>query len=178
MRRGEAWKPLRERGGWMRLSERAVFYALLERSDNGDCSIPAHMTPSLVQLAEACCCSRSAVKLALNHLEWHGWLIRTRSKGGRGRKSAYRLAEGFTCPPDCRKRAAQWPVYGEKQATERPEKQANSHPENRRSEPVSDVGIGEGRNREGEPLCIGGCGKPARHGCSTCWEHAYLELAR
>ena len=82
MRRGEAWKPLRERGGWMRLSERAIFFALLERSDNGDCSIPAHMTPSLVQLAEACCCSVSTVKLALNHLEWHGWITRKRSKGG------------------------------------------------------------------------------------------------
>ena len=178
MRRGEAWKPLRDRGGWMRMSERAIFYALLERSDNGDCSIPAFMTPSLVDLAEACCCSESTVKLALNHLEWHGWITRKRSKGGRSRKTAYQLAEGFTCPPDCRKRADSRPVYEEKRADSRPPKQADSHPENRRSDPVSDVGIGEGEDRERERLCIGGCGKPARHACLTCWEHARLELAQ
>jgi hypothetical protein len=160
----------------MRLSERAVFYALLERSDNGDCSIPAHMTPSLVQLAEACCCSKSTVALALNHLEWHG-ITRKRSKGGRSRKTAYQLADGFTCPPDCQKQAGYRSVSEHKQAGSRTPKWSDSHPETRRSDPVSDVGIGEGEDRGGEPLCIGGCGKPPRHGCSTCWEHAPLELA-
>lgn len=175
------------------MSERAVFYVLLERSDNADCSIPAHMTPSLAQLAEACCCSKSAVALALNHLEWHGWLIRTRSKGGRGRKSAYRLSEGFACPPDCQKRSTERPVYEREQSTDRTVKQStdrtvygrklsNEQAQRRRSDPVSDEGktegIGEGEDREGEPLCIGGCGNPPRHGCSTCWDHARLELAR
>jgi hypothetical protein len=28
----------------------------------------------------------------------------------------------------------------------------------------------------GKLLCAGGCGKPARRACCTCWEHAYLEL--
>ncbi len=178
MRRGEAWKPLRERGGWMRLSERAVFHVLLERSDNGDCSVPAHMTPSLVQLAGACCCSKSTAAAALGHLEWHGWLIRKRSKGGRSRKTAYQLADGFTCPPDCEKRSGYRTVYEPKQSDSRTVKQSDSHSQNGRSGHVSDVGISEGGNREGEPLCIGGCGKPPRHGCLTCWDHARLELAR
>jgi MarR family len=177
MRRGEAWKPLRDRGGWMRLSERAVFYALLERSDNGDCSIPAHMTPSLVQLADACCCSKSTVARALDHLEWHGWITRKRSKGGQGHKTAYQLADGFACPPDCSKRSDSRTVHGGKRSGYRTPKRSDSHPGNRRSGPVFDVGIGEGGKGEGEPLCIGGCGEPPRHGCSTCWEHARLELA-
>src|SRR5207253_10353553 len=101
MRRGEAWKPLREHGGWMRLSERAVFYALLERSDNADCSIPAHMTPGLAQLAEACCCSKSTVALALEHLEAHGWVTRKRGKGGRSRKTRYQLDHGWICSLEC-----------------------------------------------------------------------------
>ena len=136
------------------------------------------MTPSLVQLAEACCCSVSTVKLALNHLEWHGWITRKRSKGGRSRKTAYQLAEGFTCPPDCHKQADSRPVYEQKQAGYRPPKQADGRYQRRRSDPVSDVGIGEGGKEEGELLCIGGCGQPARHGCSTCWEHARLELTQ
>jgi len=161
----------------MRMSERAVFYVLLERSDNGDCSIPAHMTPSLVQLAEACCCSKSTVALALSHLEWHGWITRKRSKGGQGYKTAYRLDEGFTCPPDCSKRSDSRTVHEQKQADSRTVKRSDSCLGNRRSDPVSDVGIGEGGKGEGESSCIGGCGKPPRHGCSTCWEHARLELA-
>jgi len=178
MRRGEAWKPLRERGGWMHSSERVVFYALLERSDNGDCSIPVHMTPSLVQLAEACCCSKSTVALALNHLERHGWITRKRSKGGQGHKTAYRLDEGFGCPPDCSKRSDSRTVHEGKRSDSRTHKRSDSHSQNGRSDPASDVGIGEGGNREGEPLCIGGCGKPARHGCRTCWDHACLEATR
>jgi Helix-turn-helix domain len=178
MRRGEAWKPLRERGGWMRMSERAVFHVLLERSDNGDCMVPDYMTPSLVQLAEACCCSKSTAALALSHLERHGWLTRKRSKGGQGHKTAYRLGDGFTCPPDCPKRSDSRTVHEDKQADSRTVKRSDSHSQNGRSDPVSDVGIGEGGNRGGGALCIGGCGKPPRHGCLTCWDHARLELAR
>jgi hypothetical protein len=44
----------------MSLPESAVFYVLLERSDNDTCAIPLWMTPSLVQLAEAVHCSKSA----------------------------------------------------------------------------------------------------------------------
>jgi hypothetical protein len=165
MRRGEAYKPLRERGQWMRLSERAVFYALLERSDNGDCTIPAHMTPSLLQLAEACCCSKSTVQLAVDHLAWHGWLHRERQPG-RGHKTAYQLLEGFPCLPGCEKRKGtdSRTVSGEKGTDSRhfkgtdsrylsPGKGTDSPSQNPRSDPVSDEGknegIGEGGKREG-----------------------------
>jgi DNA-binding MarR family transcriptional regulator len=152
MRRGEAWKPLRERGGWMRLSERAIFYALLERSDNADCSIPAHMTPGLAQLAEACCCSKSTVATALDHLERHGWIKRKRSKGGRALKTTYQLAEGLACPDSCQKRSGSRTVYGEKLSDSRTPKLSDSHSENRRSDHVSDVGISEGEGRQGSAL--------------------------
>jgi hypothetical protein len=107
VRRGEAWQPLRDHGGWMQMSEKAVFYALLERSDNGDCTIPAHMTPSLVQLASDTGGAKSTVVLALGHLERHGWVVRTRTgskatgQTGRGHKTAYQLAAGGNCAPGC-----------------------------------------------------------------------------
>jgi hypothetical protein len=152
MRRGEAWKALRERGGWMRMSERVVFYVLLERSDNADCSIPATMTPSLVQLADACCCSKASVKRALNHLERHGWLTRTRvTNPGRGHKTGYQLAPGVACPSGCpHQKGAHEPLYDEKGAHEEPQKGAHSHRENPRSTPVLHEGITEGEEREGE----------------------------
>lgn len=171
MRRGEAWKPLREHGKWMRLSERAVFYALLERSDNADCSIPAHMTPSLIQLAEACCCSPSTVKLALAHLEAHGWIERKRiSRPGRGHKTTYQLDHGWLCTPTCeyrqprQKGADSRPLSREKGADSRPEKEADSHLENRRSDPVSPEGLRGGKVREGK-------GEESRSGTTpeTCW---------
>jgi hypothetical protein len=160
MRRGEAWKALRERGRWMRLSERAVFLALLERSDNDDCSIPAKMTPSLVQLAESCCCSKSTAALALDHLAWHGWVDRTRTRGGRSHKTTYKLARGFECSPDrcdhpakrSDKRSDSRTVSGDKRSDSRTAKRSDSHPENRRSTPVFAEGIREGEEREGQSL--------------------------
>ena len=101
MRRGEAWKHLREYGPWMRVTERAVFLALLERSNNGDCAIPPRFTPGLDQLAEVVCCSRATVTRALAHLELHGWVKRTRSVGGARCKSTYQLTAGGVCKPGC-----------------------------------------------------------------------------
>jgi hypothetical protein len=152
MRRGEAWKPLRERGGWMRLSERAVFLALLERSDNADCSIPVQWAPSVAQLAGMCCCSASTVKLALGHLERHKWLIRdSKPNAGRGHKASYRLADGVLCdcPPDAKKRADSRPFYDEKRADSRPSKRADSHRENSRSAAVSNGGHRREKVQEG-----------------------------
>lgn len=153
MRRGEAWKPLRERGGWMRLSEKAVFYVLLDRADNADCSIPGWMTPSLVQLAEACGCSSSTVKLALNHLELHKWLNRdSKPNAGRGHKASYRLDGGQPCDcPKPAKRADSRPFNDEKRADSRTHKRADSHHENSRSNAVSDEGINEGKGEQGWP---------------------------
>jgi hypothetical protein len=171
MKRSEAWKPLREHGGWMQMSERVVFYALLERADNADCSIPAFMTLSLAQLAEACCCSRASVKAALRHLERHGWMIRKRTgskdsgKTGRGHKTTFQLLGGFPCAPGCdywrpspaerrqpspvEKGANEQPLYEEKGANERPPKGANEVLQTPRSDPVSDEGLTEGEGKEG-----------------------------
>lgn len=180
MRRGEAWKPLREHGKWMRASERLIFYALLERSDNADCSIPAHMTPSLIQLAEACCCSKSTVALALDHLEAHGWLTRTTTGkpatgkpgrgSGRGHKNTYQLDHGWLCFADCehrqrpRKRSDSRTFQEDKRSDSRTPKRSDSHPETRRSNPSLDEGIAAGRKREGEE-------EESRQGTTpeTCW---------
>jgi DNA-binding MarR family transcriptional regulator len=166
MKRSEAWKALREHGKWMRLSERAVFFALLERSDNGDCSIPAYMTPSLVQLAEAACCSKSTAAAALDHLEWCRWVERKRTRGGRSQKTAYQLIDGLPCAPNCEKRLPRRgdggrrsqpspkrsdsrTVYEEKRSDSRTPKRSDSHPQPRRSTGVSDEGIREGEEEEG-----------------------------
>jgi hypothetical protein len=137
----------------MRLSERAIFYTLLERSDNSDCSIPAHMTPSLAQLAAAACCSKSTAALAVSHLERHGWLTRKRSKGGRSRKTTYQLAEGLACPASCEKRSDSRTVSSEKRSDSRTPKLSDSHSENRRSDTVLHVGLSEGEMvREGSAI--------------------------
>jgi hypothetical protein len=161
VRRGEAWKALREHGGWMRLAERAVFYALLERSDNADCSIPAHMTPSLMQLAEACCCSKSTAAGALTHLELHGWVVRHRSgkpdaKGpGRGHKTTYQLDHGWVCDTgNCpAKGSGTRTLSRPKGSGSRTAKGSDSHPQTRRPDRVSDEGIREGKDRQGPALC-------------------------
>lgn len=150
MRRGDAWRPLREHGRWMKASERLVFYALLERSDNADCSIPARMTPSLLQLAEACCCSKSTAVRALDHLEHHAWITRSRVKNpGRGHKTGYRLLAGFPCLPGCPKRSDSRTLYGEKGSDSRTVKGSDSHTYNARPDPVFDVGISEGKDWQG-----------------------------
>jgi DNA-binding transcriptional MocR family regulator len=103
----------------MHLSEKAVFYALLERADNNDCSIPTYMTPSLDQLAEAVGGVKSTVVRALDHLEDHGWLTRTRTtksgaRGpGRGHKTTYQLLSGCECPPSCDRYRDRLPVLGD-----------------------------------------------------------------
>ena len=153
MRRGEAWKALREHGRWMRLSERAVFYVLLERSDNADCSIPAYMTPSLAQLADACCCSKSTAVLALNHLEHHGWIQREPTAGGRGRKSSYQLDHGWLCPGStCSKRSDNRTVSAQKRSDSRTGKRSDSHPQKRRSDTVSDEGNAAGESKKDSPV--------------------------
>jgi hypothetical protein len=171
MRRGEAWKPLRERGGWMQMSERVVFYVLLERADNADCTVPAFMTPSLAQLAEDCSCSKASVATALRHLEHHGWVERNRSKGGRGHKTAYRLSDGFPCGPGCDywrpspqtgkqshprshpitppKRSNEQTVSPPKQSNEQTEKRSNEVTQTPRSDPVSGEGLVKGEGKEG-----------------------------
>lgn len=159
MRRSEAGKHLRTRGRWMRPSERIVFLILLERSDNADCSVPAFMTPSLAQLADATGYSVSATKEALTHLGRHGWVARTRG-GGRGHKSGYQLAEGHEChaatPAGCLrppKQADESAPLTRKQADGSAQKQADEHSQNGRSDPVSHEGISEGeRVRKDPPL--------------------------
>jgi DNA-binding MarR family transcriptional regulator len=152
MRRSKAWAVLRHGGGWMRMSERAVFYALLERSDNADCTVPAYMTPSLEQLAEAVCCSKSTAAAALDHLDHHGWVVRKRSKGGRSHKTTYQLTEGVPCYPECEKRSGYRTVSRPKQSDSRTPKQSDSHMQNRRSDPVFNEGIREGEEEKAEEV--------------------------
>lgn len=158
MRRGEAGKHLRTHGRWMRPSERIVFLILLERSDNADCSVPGWRTPSLDQLADETRYTISATKEALAHLEKHGWLIRQRSAGGRGRKSAYQLSAGQPCtsptPAAClrpRKQADGSARIAEKQADGSAQKQADEPTRNGRSDPVSDQGLRRGRVGREDP---------------------------
>jgi hypothetical protein len=150
VRRGEAWKPLRENGGWMRTPERAVFLALLERSNNDDCSIPPKMTPGLAGLAEMACCSKSTVALALKHLERHNWLTRKQSKGGAGCKTTYQLRAGLRCYPDCEQRhprtVRQPDSFQSGESDSRIVKLSDSHPQTHRSTPFPT----EGKRREGE----------------------------
>jgi hypothetical protein len=171
MRRGEAWKPLREYGGWMRLAEKAVFYALLERSNNDDCAIPYRYTPSLAQLAEAVGGSKSTVVLALDHLEWHRWIHRKRvSNPGRGHKTTYQLIPGGFCHPYCelltrrrrpspnsRRQSSAAPKGSDsrtlsdgKGSDSRTLKGSDSHPQTRRSAFVPHVGSTEGGTKQGQ----------------------------
>jgi hypothetical protein len=177
MRRGDAHKHLREHGHWMQMSERVVFYALLERADNNDCAIPGFMTPSLVQLAGDCSCSKASVATALRHLEHHSWIGRGRGKGGRGHKTAYQLHAGFPCAPGCdywrpspaqrrrsspppeqshdttvpeEKRSNDWTVSEEKRSNGWTQKRSNEVLQTPRSGPVLDEGIYEGGGKEGD----------------------------
>lgn len=148
MRRGEAWKALRDHGGWMRLSERAVFLALLERADNTDCKIPDFMTPSLEQLAKACCGAKSTVTLALDHLERHAWVTRTRiDRPGRGQKTTYQLHHGCQC--ECSKESDRRTLSRQKGSDRRTAKGSDSHSQTRRSTRVSPEGSSEGEGRQG-----------------------------
>ena len=163
MNRNELGKHRREHGQWMRPSERIVFLILLERSDNADCTIPAFMTLSLAELADSAGYTISAAAEALTHLERHGWLTRTRSKGGKGHKTSYRLAAGGQCaatsPAVCLrppKQSGGAECLASKQSDGADLKQSDEPSENRRSVPVSDEGINEGgkvnRDRPDWPL--------------------------
>jgi hypothetical protein len=136
----------------MRPSERIIFLTLLERSDNADCAVPRYMSPSLAGLADMTGYTISATKEAITHLEKHGWLIRGRSPGGRGHKSAYQLDAGQPCtaptPAACirpPKQADGSAPFAQKQADGPTRKQADGHSQNSRSNPVSDVGLRRGR---------------------------------
>jgi DNA-binding transcriptional MocR family regulator len=160
MKRSEAWKALSESGSWMHVSERVTFYALLERSDNADCTVPDFMTPGLDTLAKMTCCSKGLVVRALNHLELHGWLSRKRG-GGRGVKTAYQLASGGTCPETCGQRRAirqapktVRPPNSKSPNTVRPpnSQTVQTATQNGRSDPEPDVGLRRGRVKEGSAL--------------------------
>jgi hypothetical protein len=105
------------------------------------------MTPSLVQLAETCCCWKSTAARALGHLERHGWVVRNRTTGGRGKKTTYQLAHGWVC--GCPERSDSRTVYDQKRSDSRTPKRSDSHTETRRSDPILDVGISEGKNWQG-----------------------------
>jgi hypothetical protein len=154
------------------MSEKTVFYALLERADNADCSVPAFMTPGLAQLAEAVGGSKSTVVLALNHLEHHGWVIRKRAgskdtgRTGRGHKTTYQLLDGFPCTPGCdywrpspgQRRQSSPPqkvsddrtVSEEKASDGRTEKVSDEVLQTPTSGPLSDEGLVKGEVEQGQ----------------------------
>jgi Helix-turn-helix domain len=136
--------------------------------------MPPHMTPSLEQLAEACGCWKSTVVAALDHLEDHGWLTRTRTtkrdaKGpGRGHKTAYQLLSGCECPPSCDRYRDRRPAPGDggRQSPTSPKGSDSRTLSERKGsdsglrkgpirtrkpagQPVSDEGIREGEDRQG-----------------------------
>jgi MarR-like DNA-binding transcriptional regulator SgrR of sgrS sRNA len=147
----------------MSLPESAVFYVLLERSDNDTCAIPLWMTPSLVQLAEAVHCSKSAAAAALDHLSAHGWVIRQRTKGGRTHKTTYQLAHGGRCPgpPRCQKRSTPRTVSAGKRSETWTEKRSTEHSQEPRSERVLDEGLQRRGGEEGKgPAVCRICRRP------------------
>jgi hypothetical protein len=85
--------------------------ALLDRSDNDNCVIPAWRAPSLLAVQKDTSLSHAAVVKTLRHLEMHGWLERTGQKAGqkagtkrsgRGRTSTrWALLPLDFAPPSC-----------------------------------------------------------------------------
>ena len=162
MRRGEAWKPLREHGKWMRAirtgrllrAPRAFRQRrLLDTGAHDPQPHPARRSVLLLQVHRRPG-ARPPRGARLDHPQRTG-------KPATGNpaavhKTTYQLDHGWLCSPDCKHRHApkKGPIAGlfqeEKGSDSRTEKGSDSHPENRRSDPVSDEGIAAGREREGK----------------------------
>ncbi|MCW2900626.1 MAG: hypothetical protein JWO67_2891 [Streptosporangiaceae bacterium] len=162
-RRGQAGRAIKKSG--LPSSQRHVLLDLLEVCDNDTGVVPEWLTPSLKALAAGTGLSKSRVSAALNHLDYHRWIGRERSTGGRGNKTIYTvLPDGLTgltdcdCPKETRNYGQpREPGKGPKTTPERVPKRGpkgsqrgTSFP---RSEQVSHEGHQQGEEREG----------PARH---------------
>lgn len=188
MNRGSAERAVAESD--LSMAEKLTMMMLLRRAHNDTLEVPDWFTPSMPQLAAEVTISVRWLQILLKHLELHGW-VKVVAGTGRGHKSVYSLVPGADpgrC--DCTKRRTQvHPLRREKgnRATPFTERKGElGHAERANSngaKPQVSRGFaprvteGEGVSRE-TPACIGGCGKPARHGCATCWEHASLEAVR
>lgn len=80
MRRSTAGRAIRDSS--LRPNERLVMFALLDRANNDDCTIPHWLAPSLTAVEHDTGLSRSTVAAAVAHLELHGWLQRDGQKRG------------------------------------------------------------------------------------------------
>ena len=121
VKRSEAGRLLDD-GGYLTSTERAVYSILLEKADNGDCSIPARFTPKVRELARRSGVTERTVRRVLVHLDHHGWVSYVHGQG-RGRKGAYQVAPR---QPDsrctCSKRGRTRRLSDEKRGHSAPEK--------------------------------------------------------
>lgn len=169
-------------------SDKHVFGYLLSTADFGTGELPARFTPTRKAIARKTSLSYSQVGYSTRHLGRHGWLT-AKGATGPGRPLEYGFALGCDC--DCTGRVHA-PQTVPTDAATVPTGRGNAASSWHRTLPTDTANAAgqalnhterlregkEEREAEREPLCIGGCGKPARHGCVTCWDHARLELAR
>lgn len=199
MNRGSAERAVAESS--LTMAETLTMLQLLRRAHNDTLEVPDWRTPTLPQLAFEVRVSLSTVRRLLKHLGLHTW-VKVVPGRGRGHKSTYLLLPAGVAgdPCDCktggqhrkpapgrhRKRGTadhlSQPLKGVTRETRFPElkgvtehrEKVSTLPGARRSDPVLHQGITKGEVEQG--ACVGGCGKPARRGCRTCWECARLEL--
>jgi hypothetical protein len=157
-------------------SDKSVYRYLLDRADYGSAVMPDRFTPTETTIGRKTSYSRRQVQYSVAHLRRHGWLLTKRA----GRKLAYEFGSGTMC--DCTGRR-HGPQTGTTESPDRRNGCAYIGATDRRNaagqtevptERQREERVGEAIVRDRE--CIGLCGKPARHACSTCWEHAFLEL--
>jgi hypothetical protein len=175
----------------MPASDKHVFGYLLSTADFGTGELPARFTPTRKVICRKTSLSRTQVFYSTRHLERHGWLS-AKGATGPGRPLEYGFALGRDCDCTGRVHAPQTvPTETVPTVSTVSTGDGNGVSGWHRSVSTNSVNAagqtanhterstegGEERKAEREPLCIGGCGKPARHGCSTCWDHARLELA-
>lgn len=162
-------------------SDRSVYLHLLGECAYTTGEMPARWSPKVDEISDATGVSPRQVQYSLRHLERHGWLKLTRTS--RNYVATYALLAGSMC--DCTGRRH---VPARAQPRVQPRAQpinaegavsAPSRVQPKGATPQVKGGFahrnGQEECREGEITCIGGCGKPARRSCETCWEHASLE---
>lgn len=168
-------------------------FALLDRANNDDCTIPHWLAPSLTAVVHDTGLARSTVAAIIAHLELHGWLLREGQKRGQVPKTKqsgrmrsvtrWSLLPHDFVPGDCTCPKPDRPSRG---PSERQKVRTEDHldsPSNRlvragQTASGSEGLRGEGSKEEkmGSITCIK-CAKKPRRGCSTCWDHAEMEAS-
>jgi hypothetical protein len=185
--RGSAERAVAESG--LPMAETLTMMMLLRRAHNDTLAVPDWRTPALPQLAGEVRVDVRRVRRLLAHLERHGWVKRLAGRG-RGRKSTYVL---LPAPGSCdchEKRVSQPPITDRKGGLETPfcgQGKGVWEAQEKGAKPAASSQVSPGiapRAHQGEGVdkealaCIGGCGRAARRGCRTCWDHAHLEAVQ